>query len=70
MSGVLCCGNLVIDILVRPVDRFPWGTTTLVDAIEQHLGGNGASTSYTLGKLELPCAWSAWRAGTRSAIWL
>ena len=51
MSGVLCCGNLVIDILVRPVDRFPWGTTTLVDAIEQHLGGNGASTSYTLGKL-------------------
>lgn len=52
MSGVLCCGNLVIDILVRPVDQFPWGTTTLVDSIEQHLGGNGASTSYTLGKLE------------------
>ena len=51
MSGVLCCGNLVVDILVRPVDRFPWGTTTLVDSIEQHLGGNGASTSYTLGKL-------------------
>jgi len=54
MSGVLCCGNLVVDILVRPVDRFPWGTTTLVDAIEQHLGGNGASTSYTLGKLGTP----------------
>jgi len=54
MSGVLCCGNLVIDILVRPVDRFPWGTTTLVDSIEQHLGGNGASTSYTLGKVGTP----------------
>ncbi|MBZ5592376.1 MAG: carbohydrate kinase family protein [Acidobacteriia bacterium] len=54
MTGVLCCGNLVLDILVRPVDRFPWGTTTLVDAIEQHLGGNGASTSYTLGKLGTP----------------
>jgi sugar/nucleoside kinase (ribokinase family) len=54
MSGVLCCGNLVVDILVRPVDRFPWGTTTLVDSIEQHLGGNGASTSYTLGKLGTP----------------
>lgn|SRR5579864_5614316 len=54
MSGVLCCGNLVVDILVRPVDRFPWGTTTLVDSIEQHLGGNGASTSYTLGKLGIP----------------
>jgi len=51
MSGGLCFGNLVLDILVRPVDRFPWGTTTLVDCIEQHLGGNGASTSYTLGKL-------------------
>jgi len=51
MSGVLCCGNLVLDILVRPVDTFPWGTTTLVESIEQHLGGNGASTSYTAGKL-------------------
>ena len=54
MSGVLCCGNLVVDILARPVDRFPWGTTTLVESIEQHLGGNGASTSYTLGKLGTP----------------
>jgi sugar/nucleoside kinase (ribokinase family) len=44
----------VVDILVRPVDRFPWGTTTLVESIEQHLGGNGASTSYTLGKLGTP----------------
>src|SRR5579872_3477819 len=51
MGGVLCCGNLVLDILVRPVDQFSWGTTTLVESIEQHLGGNGASTSYTLGKL-------------------
>jgi sugar/nucleoside kinase (ribokinase family) len=51
MGGVLCCGNLVLDILVRPVDAFPWGTTTLVESIEQHLGGNGATTSYTVGKL-------------------
>ena len=54
MAGVLCCGNLVLDILVRPVDRFVFGTTALVDSIEQHLGGNGASTSYTLGKLGCP----------------
>jgi len=54
MSGILCCGNLVLDILVRPVDAFPWGTTTLVESIEQHLGGNGASTSYTVGKLGIP----------------
>ena len=45
---------MVIDILVRPVDQFSWGTTTLVDSIEQHLGGNGASTSYALGKLGIP----------------
>ncbi|HKW96146.1 MAG TPA: carbohydrate kinase family protein [Bryobacteraceae bacterium] len=51
MSGVLVCGNLVLDMLVRPVDVFPWGTTTLVESIEQHLGGNGAATSYTLGRL-------------------
>jgi sugar/nucleoside kinase (ribokinase family) len=54
MGGVLCYGNLVLDILVRPVDRFRWGTTTLVESIEQHLGGNGASTSYTLGMLGTP----------------
>lgn len=54
MSGVLCCGNVVVDILVTPVNAFPWGTTTLVESIEQHLGGNGASTSYTVGKLGVP----------------
>lgn len=52
--GVLCSGNIVHDILVRPVDRLNWGTTTWVDSIEPHLGGNGASTSFTLGKLGVP----------------
>jgi sugar/nucleoside kinase (ribokinase family) len=51
MPGVLCSGNLVCDLLVRPVDRMVWGTTTLVESLEQHLGGNGSNTSYTLGKL-------------------
>ena len=54
MRGVFCSGNLVADLLVRPVDRMEWGTTTLVDAIEQHLGGNGSNTSYTLGRLGVP----------------
>lgn len=54
MAGVLCSGNLVLDILVRPFDSAAWGTTTLVDSIEQHLGGNGANTAYTLGRLNIP----------------
>lgn len=51
MSGVLCTGNLAVDTLARPVDRLQWGATTMVESIEQHLGGNGSNTSYTLGKL-------------------
>lgn len=35
-----------MDILVQPVDRIVWNTTTWVEAVEQRLGGNGASTSY------------------------
>ena len=52
--GILCCGNIVIDIMVRPVEQFQWGTTTWVDTIEQNLGGNGANTSYALGMLGVP----------------
>ena len=52
--AVLCCGNIGLDILARPVERFTWGTTTWVDSIEQNLGGNGSSTAYTLGMLGVP----------------
>ena len=52
--GILCCGNIVLDILVRPVEQFNWGTTTWVDSIEQNLGGNGSNTSYTLAMLGVP----------------
>jgi len=44
----------VIDVMVRPVEQFHWGTTTWVDSIEQNLGGNGSNTSYTLGVLGVP----------------
>ncbi len=56
MSGSLViCGNVVLDILVRPVsDPLHWGATTLVDGIAQHLGGNAGSTSYTAAKLGTP----------------
>jgi sugar/nucleoside kinase (ribokinase family) len=49
---ILCTGNIVYDVLVRPVDGLPpWGATLWVDAIGPHLGGNGAITAYALGKL-------------------
>lgn len=52
---VLCTGNMVLDILVRPVIQPEhWAGTTLVESIEQSLGGNGANTSYTLGMLGVP----------------
>jgi sugar/nucleoside kinase (ribokinase family) len=54
VKRILCCGNISLDILVRPVEQFHWGTTTWVDSIEQNLGGNGANTSYTLGMLGVP----------------
>jgi sugar/nucleoside kinase (ribokinase family) len=59
-GGVLVCGNAVMDILVRRVDRMEWGTSTWVESIEQHMGGNGASTAYSLAKHGAPVRlWSA-----------
>lgn len=54
IRGVLCCGNICLDIPVAPVERIEWGTTTWVETIEESLGGNGANTSYALAKLGLP----------------
>jgi sugar/nucleoside kinase (ribokinase family) len=55
MGGVLCSGNIVLDILVCPVEEpAVWGSTVVVDAIEQNLGGNGANTSYTLAMMGVP----------------
>jgi len=51
---IVVAGNLVADILVRPVERIEYGFTVWVDSIEEHLGGNGANTSYTLATLGVP----------------
>jgi sugar/nucleoside kinase (ribokinase family) len=52
VAGVIVTGNMVLDILVRPVDLpQDWAGTAVVEAIEQNLGGNGANSAYTLGKL-------------------
>lgn len=54
-ARIVVCGNLVQDILVRPVaDPVAWGTTAAVEQISQQLGGNGGTTSYTLAKLGIP----------------
>ena len=53
-GGVLCCGSVVADVLVRPVSEPGWGKTTWVESIEIGLGGNGANTSYTLARLGTP----------------
>jgi sugar/nucleoside kinase (ribokinase family) len=52
--SVCVCGNVVFDILVRPVEQLRWAATTLVETVSQQLGGNAGSTSYTLGKLGIP----------------
>ena len=52
--SVVVCGNTVFDILARPVERVQWGATTVVENVEQQLGGNAGSTAYTLAKLGIP----------------
>jgi sugar/nucleoside kinase (ribokinase family) len=54
MNGVLTSGNIVLDILVRPVDSVEWGVTRWVDSLETSLGGNGANTACALAKLGVP----------------
>lgn len=49
-----------MDILVRPVDRLAWGTSTWVDSIEQHLGGNGSNTAFALARMGTPVRLLAW----------
>jgi sugar/nucleoside kinase (ribokinase family) len=51
MSGVLTSGNIVLDLLVRPVDDVTWGVTRWVDSIDQSLGGNGANTSSAIARM-------------------
>ncbi|MDQ1471063.1 MAG: hypothetical protein QOJ99_2543 [Bryobacterales bacterium] len=53
-TGILCSGSLVYDTLVRPVEDPSWGTTTFVETIEYHPGGNGANTSMALAILGTP----------------
>ena len=49
--GVLCAGSIVQDTIVGPFDELRWGTTTFVDSMDRHLGGNGANTARALAIL-------------------
>jgi sugar/nucleoside kinase (ribokinase family) len=53
-GGVICSGAIVVDVLVRPVERPEWGTTTFVETIETHPGGNGANTAVALARVGTP----------------
>lgn len=53
-GGVLCSGNIVYDLALHRVDEVRWGASTWVESFERHMGGNGANTSYTLGRLRTP----------------
>ncbi|MGB9605961.1 MAG: carbohydrate kinase family protein, partial [Bryobacteraceae bacterium] len=46
MSGLLCCGNIVFDVVVRPVSELRWNTTHWVESVRHTMGGNGANTAY------------------------
>jgi sugar/nucleoside kinase (ribokinase family) len=48
---VVVCGNVVFDILARPVEEVRWAATSLIETVSQQLGGNAGSTSCTLGIL-------------------
>lgn len=50
-GSVLCAGNMVHDILVRPVERLEFDQTVWVHDVCTSLGGNGANTAYTLARL-------------------
>lgn len=51
---VVVCGNTVFDILARPVEDVQWGATTVIENVEQQLGGNAGSTACTLARLGIP----------------
>src|SRR6266567_786740 len=54
MGRVIVCGNVVFDILARPVEEVRWEATTVIENVEQQLGGNAGSTSYTLARFGIP----------------
>jgi sugar/nucleoside kinase (ribokinase family) len=52
MADVLCLGNIVVDVIAKPLDRLPPpGQLLLLDALETHVGGNGPNCALALARL-------------------
>lgn len=52
--AILVCGNVVFDILVRPVEELAWNRARWVDSIDTAMGGNGANTAIAAALLDVP----------------
>lgn len=59
-EGFLVAGNIVFDVLVRPVSELKWNSSTFVESIGHQMGGNGSNTSYTLAMLGAPARLAAY----------
>jgi sugar/nucleoside kinase (ribokinase family) len=53
-SGILCSGSIIFDTLVHPFEESAWGTTTFVESMASHVGGNGANTARAIALLGTP----------------
>lgn len=62
-GGVLVLGNIVFDVLVRPVEALKWNATVWVESMEESLGGNGANASYAIATLGVPVRLLAYVGG-------
>lgn len=54
IDGILCCGNVVFDIGVWPVEDIGWNRTKWVETVAESVGGNGANTSFALATMGVP----------------
>jgi len=54
VQGVLCAGGICFDMLLWPIDKLQWGTSTWAEEFVEELGGNGGNTAFTLARLGTP----------------
>jgi sugar/nucleoside kinase (ribokinase family) len=56
-KSVFVAGNIVVDIIGKPIDRLPErGRLLLIDTLETHVGGNGPNVAAALARLGTPVA--------------
>jgi sugar/nucleoside kinase (ribokinase family) len=56
-ESVFVAGNVVVDIIGKPIDRLPErGRLLLIDTLETHVGGNGPNVAAALARLGTPVA--------------